>query len=112
MLRIEPIKQDQAHSAILELIDGPKDMRFAMTARTLAHIREKKHDINEITAQNVEKVTRYRQDGERELEEMVGRFAQLGKSNLRSSYGGAFDKRRVKHVKERYVEKEQERRRR
>lgn len=41
MLRIEPINRnhDQAPSAILELVDGPRDMRFAMTARTIVRER-------------------------------------------------------------------------
>ena len=34
VLRVEPQKEDQAPSAILEQVDGPRDMRFAMTART------------------------------------------------------------------------------
>ncbi|MCJ1313245.1 hypothetical protein MMC25_006922 [Agyrium rufum] len=39
VLRIEPLKEDQAPSAILELVDGPKDMRFHMTAKTLVRER-------------------------------------------------------------------------
>lgn len=75
VLRIEPMKEDQAPSAILELIDGPKDMRFAMTARTLANVREKEQSVNEVTRGNIEKVTRYRADGNAALEDMVSRMA-------------------------------------
>lgn len=56
------------------MVDGPKDMRFAMTARTLARIRSKGHEMNEVTRGNVAKVTSYRAAGEQELEEMVGRM--------------------------------------
>lgn len=77
MLRIEPIKEDQAPSAILELVDGPKDMRFAMTARTIAHVRSKGQDINDMTAANIAKVTRYRQRGEEDLEELIQKFDRL-----------------------------------
>ena len=77
MLRIEPMKEDQAASAILELVDGPKDMRFAMTARTLANQRAMDWEVNEVTARNIQKVTRYREGGERALENMVGRFEKL-----------------------------------
>jgi large subunit ribosomal protein L17 len=77
VLRIEPIKEDQAPSAILELVDGPKDMRFAMTARTIAKVRANSHDINDMTAANIAKVTRYRKDAENELEGMVEQFARL-----------------------------------
>lgn len=77
MLRIEPLKPDQAPSAILELVDGPKDMRFAMTARTIARQRGEGEEINEMTQRNVEKVTRYRRDGDQELEKMVEKLNEL-----------------------------------
>lgn len=90
MLRIEPLNKhfDQAPSAILELVDGPKDMRFAMTAKTLARERAEVEDegegeglsekldegIREITAVNVRKVTRYRPSGMEELDKEVKRL--------------------------------------
>ena len=77
MLRVEPLKEDQAPSASLELVDGPKDMRFAMTARTIAKLRDDGKDINEMTAGNIAKVTRFRKNGESELETMIGRFENL-----------------------------------
>ncbi|KAF2018127.1 50S ribosomal protein L17 [Aaosphaeria arxii CBS 175.79] len=70
VLRIEPIKEDQAESAILELVDGPRDMRFAMTAQTLAH-KPEEQPLNEMTAKNVEKVTKFRKNGMEDLREMV-----------------------------------------
>ncbi|QIW98293.1 hypothetical protein AMS68_003811 [Peltaster fructicola] len=77
VLRTEPLKEDQAPSAILELVDGPKDMRFALTARTIARAQANGHAINDMTAANIAKVTRYRKNGERELQEMVKKFASL-----------------------------------
>jgi len=77
VLRIEPLKDDQAPSAILELVDGPKDMRFAMTARTIARQRGEGQDINEMTQRNVEKVTRFRPGGKSDLEEMVEKLNTL-----------------------------------
>jgi large subunit ribosomal protein L17 len=71
VLRIEPLKSDQAPSAILELVDGPKDMRFAMTARTVARLKGEGRPVNEMTERNIEKVTRYRQNGQQELTKMV-----------------------------------------
>lgn len=70
VLRIEPLKEDQAPSAILELVDGPRDMRFAMTARTLAK-GDKIHQKSELTQKNIKKVTQFRPNGEDELREMV-----------------------------------------
>lgn len=70
VLRIEPMKEDQAESAILELVDGPKDMRFAMTAKTLARLPPTKQ-LNDMTAMNVKRVTQFREDGMSQLQEMV-----------------------------------------
>ena len=102
VLRVEPAKADAAPSAVLELVDGPRDMRFAMTARTLARLRALERDKdeaaqadggdsgrqgegharsrgwNDITATNVKKVTRYRQGGEQALEKLVRQFERLG----------------------------------
>ena len=77
MLRIEPLKPDQAPSAILELVDGPKDMRFAMTARTIARERGEGMEMNEMTRLNMEKVTRYRPNGKKDLENMVEKMRKL-----------------------------------
>lgn len=77
MLRIEPLKEDQAPSAILELVDGPKDMRFAMTARTIARCRGEGKDINEMTQRNIDKVTRFRPSGGSQLESMVNKLNNL-----------------------------------
>lgn len=77
VLRIEPLKEDQSPSAILELVDGPKDMRFAMTARTIARDRGEGRKPHEMTARNIDKVTRYRPDGEADLESMVEKIREL-----------------------------------
>lgn len=77
MLRIEPLKPDMAPSAILELVDGPKDIRFAMTARTIARERGEGKAVGEMTARNIDKVTRFRPDGEEALEQMVEKLADL-----------------------------------
>lgn len=75
VLRVEPKKADQAPSAILELVDGPKDMRFAMTARAVARNRAQGLDtLNELTTLNVRKVTRFRKDGVEGLEGAIKRL--------------------------------------
>lgn len=84
VLRVEPQKEDQAPSAILELVDGPKDMRLALTAKTIAHARFKAEQdgrdfkLNDMTAHNVRKVTRYSgMRGEQHLQDLVGKFEAL-----------------------------------
>ncbi|KAK4131333.1 ribosomal protein L17 [Trichocladium antarcticum] len=79
VLRTEPKdKYDQAASAILELVDGPKDMRFAMTAAAVARDRKLGKRHTDLTTKNVAKVTRYRHDGRDEFEKMVGKIEELG----------------------------------
>lgn len=46
-------------------------MRFAMTAKTLVRERATEEGIREITARNVQKVTRFREGGMEELERTV-----------------------------------------
>lgn len=78
VLRIEPLKEDQAESAILELVDGPRDMRFALTAKTLASLPESKI-MNEITARNVKKVTQFRENGVDELRDAIEKMKIINK---------------------------------
>ncbi|KAL8804233.1 MAG: hypothetical protein Q9182_002687 [Xanthomendoza sp. 2 TL-2023] len=85
VLRIEPLNKhhDQAPSAILELVDGPKDMRFHMTAKTLVRERASEETgggIRDLTAKNVLKVTRFRKGGEEELEAEVRRMEALARN--------------------------------
>jgi large subunit ribosomal protein L17 len=70
ILRIEPMKEDQAESAILELVDGPKDMRFAMTAKILAR-RPAELGLTPGITQHVKKVTQFRKNGVEGLRNMV-----------------------------------------
>ncbi|PWY83278.1 ribosomal protein L17 [Aspergillus sclerotioniger CBS 115572] len=79
VLRVEPKKDDQAASAILELVDGPKDMRFALTARTVARQRSQGLEtLNELTTMNVNKVTRFRKGGVADLEREIKRLEITG----------------------------------
>ncbi|KAK0643133.1 ribosomal protein L17 [Cercophora newfieldiana] len=84
VLRTEPKdKYSQAPSAILELVDGPKDMRFAMTAAAVARDRELGKPHTDVTLKNVEKVIRFRKDGQKQLEDMIAKVGslKLGTSN-------------------------------
>ncbi|CAO2658420.1 Nn.00g061430.m01.CDS01 [Neocucurbitaria sp. VM-36] len=81
VLRIEPMKEDQAESAILELVDGPKDMRFAMTAKTLARLPSNRQ-FSPGVATHVKKVTQFREDGVEDLREMVERMRVEQKNGI------------------------------
>lgn len=79
VLRTEPKDQySQAASAILELVDGPKDMRFYMTAAAVARDKELGRPHSDLTRKNMEKVTRYRENGEKEFNDLVGKVSKLG----------------------------------
>ncbi|KKY14492.1 putative 50s ribosomal protein l17 [Diplodia seriata] len=78
VLRIEPLKEDQAPSAILELVDSPKDIRFAMMAKVVARQRAEKLPETPITRANLKKVLQFRgSKGKSEMEEMISRFDEL-----------------------------------
>ncbi|KAF4540277.1 putative 50s ribosomal protein l17 protein [Lasiodiplodia theobromae] len=78
VLRIEPLKEDQAASAILELVDSPKDIRFAMMAKVLARQRSENLPETPITRANLKKVMQFRGDkGKDQMEKMVEKFARL-----------------------------------
>lgn len=89
VLRIPPKKDDQAPTAILELVDGPKDMRFAMTALTLARRELEGEGINEITNLNIKKVTQYRDGGEEVLMKEVRRIMEQLKKEEKEAKGTA-----------------------
>jgi len=71
VLLIESPKEDQARSAILELVDGPKDMRWNLTARTMAREIRENLPRTDLTRINIGKVIRYRKDGMQELESLA-----------------------------------------
>ncbi|KAI1773499.1 ribosomal protein L17 [Hypoxylon cercidicola] len=78
VLRTEPKSQyDQGDSAILELVDGPRDLRFAMTAAAVARDQRLGRPSNELTLRNRSKVTRFRPGGESAFDSMVEKVAGL-----------------------------------
>ncbi|KAH7011738.1 ribosomal protein L17 [Ilyonectria destructans] len=66
---------DQGESAILEFVDGPKDSRFMMTAKTVARDRMLGNDHTPVTRLNIKKVTQFR--GKEDFEAMVQKFISL-----------------------------------
>lgn len=52
-------------------------MRFMITARTVARLRKEKKDVNDLTQKNINKVTRFRKDGDAALEDMVKRLSKM-----------------------------------
>ncbi|KAG5960684.1 hypothetical protein E4U13_001190 [Claviceps humidiphila] len=66
---------DQSESSILEFVDGPRDSRFMMTAKTLARDRLTGRQPTPLTMHNAKKVTAFR--GQADLDAMVKRFEEL-----------------------------------
>lgn len=87
VLRTEPLNRhqlDQAPSAILEFVDGPKDVRFAMTAATVARDEVlRKEESHDYTRLNVKKVTAFRKDGERVFRELVEKIKKTDADSFR-----------------------------
>jgi len=76
--RIEPVKEDHAESAILEMVDGRYDMKFHLTARMIAYRMSKNLALTELCKQNIKKVTQFRKNGAVELKDLVRKFETLG----------------------------------
>ncbi|TWU79209.1 hypothetical protein ED733_008951 [Metarhizium rileyi] len=80
VVRTEPKNTyDQGESSILEFVDGPKDSRFMMAAKTIARDRLLGRESTPLTVQNIKKVTQFR--GAKDLEDMVQRFMVLQTSD-------------------------------
>lgn len=80
--------QVKAPTAILELVDGPKDMRFAMTARAVAREREQGRDlVHQLTRLNVKKVTQFRKNGVEVLEDAISKLSLAKKSAEKKDAG-------------------------
>ncbi|KAK7917286.1 mitochondrial 54S ribosomal protein YmL8 [Apiospora marii] len=86
VLRTEPKSTyDQAPSAILEFVDGPKDMRFHLTAARVAKDHLLGQRPNKLTLLNRKKVTQFRgasagraaPTGKQEFNDMVERMKGL-----------------------------------
>lgn len=78
-MRTEPKSTyDQAPTAILEFVDGPKDMRFHMTAATYARNQALGLPFTKITLLNRKKVTQFREGGKDEFNSMVKKMRDMG----------------------------------
>ncbi|KAF3761146.1 50S ribosomal protein L17 [Cryphonectria parasitica EP155] len=86
VLRTEPMnkhQQDQAPSALLLFVDGPADVRFAMTAATVARdeVLGKKRS-NNLTMMNVKKMLAFRKGGEKEFRDLVEKIKRQERNNF------------------------------
>jgi len=85
VLRTEPKNpDDQAESAIIELVDGRRDSRFMMTALAVARDQMMGRRSHPMTLINRKKVTQNRKDGEQEFQDMVRLFKQINMEDRRS----------------------------
>lgn len=87
VLRTEPLNRhqlDQAPSAVLEFVDGPADIRFAMTAAAVARDEVLGKKVShEATRINVRKVTAFRAEGQKKFRELVERIKEQEATNFR-----------------------------
>ncbi|KKF97076.1 54S ribosomal protein L8 mitochondrial [Ceratocystis platani] len=79
---------DQAESAILEFVDGPRDSRFMMTAMAVARDRARGAPSTDITKLNVKKVTRGRPTEEFEamVERLLKKYGHVLKKDLKPEH--------------------------
>ncbi|KPI37760.1 54S ribosomal protein L8, mitochondrial [Cyphellophora attinorum] len=77
VLRTESHRNDAADSAILSLVDGPRDIKFAMTAKALAFNEARGEGNEPQTVLDMHKVTRFRENGEEELQAEIERLRNI-----------------------------------
>ncbi|KAG6007038.1 hypothetical protein E4U21_006398 [Claviceps maximensis] len=94
---------DQAESSILEFVDGPKDSRFMMTAKTIARDRLLGRESTPLTMHNAEKVTQFR--GRKDLDDMVERFVAMNAGEAPSMADGEDHSREAAEMAERETAK-------
>lgn len=58
-----------------------------MTAAAIAKCSKEDQDLTPMTLKNIQKVTRFRRDGEKELEKMVDRLKNIGLGRKRRKLG-------------------------
>ena len=75
VLKVPPRVGDRAPQAILELVNGQRDMRFSMTARSVAQKelqgKSSRKDFPYYTLENMRKVIMFRPNGRKALAEEV-----------------------------------------
>ncbi|BFZ55084.1 54S ribosomal protein L8, mitochondrial [Savitreella phatthalungensis] len=67
VLRLPARKGDKARQAVLSFCDGPKDVRFDVTAAAIAQSRISGKELTPLTLKNAAKVVRYRGDAGKEV---------------------------------------------
>ncbi|KAH6655783.1 ribosomal protein L17 [Truncatella angustata] len=91
VLRTEPKSTyDQAPTAILEFVDGPKDMRFHMAAATYARNQALGLPTTNLTRLNRKKATQFREGGKGEFDSMVAKMRGMG-------FGESPEEKRARH---------------
>ncbi|CCJ28216.1 unnamed protein product [Pneumocystis jirovecii] len=62
VLKLPSRKSDSAPMAVLEYVDGPKDIRFLMSAKTIAYSKDSNLEKSKITIKNIQKTTRFQKE--------------------------------------------------
>lgn len=81
VLRLEPRLSDSAPQSIVELVDGSREMKFWYLARIVARLEQQGLPIDNLTKTNVQKLIRYRQNGQEEFDQLVERMKREFYSN-------------------------------
>lgn len=84
ILKLEPRLSDSAPQSIIELVDGSKEMKFWMLARVVARLEQQNLPIDSLTKLNVEKLIKFKPNGEEEFKSLVERMKVEFYSNLES----------------------------
>lgn len=72
IIKLEPrLGEDKAPMSVLELVDTEFEIKFWYTAKIVARLELQKLQVDALTQHNVDKLTRYRENGEQRFRDAV-----------------------------------------
>jgi hypothetical protein len=82
VLKLEPRLSDNAPQSILELVDGQREMKFWLLARVVARLEQQNLPVDSVTKANVEKLLKFKPEGELKFRQVVDRVKAEFYSNV------------------------------
>lgn len=86
LLKLPPRSTDNAPMGVLEFVDGPKDIRFHMTAKTVGICLAQQKALTPITRKNIHKVLLFRKNGKAEFDQLVQKEKESEHARLKEDH--------------------------
>lgn len=77
VLKLEHRMYDKAPAAIIELVDGKREIKLWLTARVVARLEKQGLPIDSTTQGNIDKLLKYKENGQEEFRQLVEELKEL-----------------------------------